>query len=411
MRTKSDTSKPRAVVLGLDTHTGLQTARNLARNQVPVIGIAGNLNHPFCRTWACEMVLAADIDGDGLISVLCDMGRSLERKAVLFPCTDLSVLTISRNRDRLEDSYHCVLPHPKTVEMLMKKAEFCCYAQKVGLAIPATHVLQSAADVEQAAKVLSYPAVIKPNLKSPAWQDRTSRKLFRADNAEQLSRVYDQCSKWGETLVAQDWIGGPESQLFHCMFYFGSDSRALVTFTYRKIRQWPPHEGSSASVVEVRNDAIVREASKVFADLNYVGFGHVELKEDERSGEFYIIEANIGRPAGSAALVEGAGVELRYTMYCDALALRLPERREQQYRGFKYVYGRLDFQSALILWLRKELTLRDWLASLRGPRVPGLYRWNDPLPFLGDLLYLLPTRPRHLRKAFQWSKAGQAWES
>jgi predicted ATP-grasp superfamily ATP-dependent carboligase len=410
-KSNSTPNLPPAVVLGLDTHTGLQTARFLARKGVPVIGIASDVSDPFCKTRVCERILSANTDDDGLLVALHELGDQLSQKAVLVPCTDMSVLTISQNRQSLVDTYHIVLPSAETVEMLIHKADFYVYARKAGLPVPETYVLGTRADAEKAAEALSYPAILKPTIKSPAWQQRTSKKLFKADNPDQLLDLYDRCSDWAETLVAQEWIAGQESCLFQCMNYFGANSEPLVAFTYRKIRQWPPYEGSSTCVVEARNDALMIETLKLFSDLNLVGFGHLEVKQDETSGKHYFIEVNVGRPAGSAALVEGAGVELRFTMYCDAVGLPLPENREQGYLGVKYLCGRLDFQSALLLWLRKELTLKAWWTSRRGPRAPGLFLWRDPFPFLWDLLYLVPTKPRHFRRAWQVLRVGRTKDS
>ena len=108
-------SKPKAVLIGLDSITGLQTARILAARGVDVIAIAGNRRNFCCRTRVCERIIDADIEGDGLIESLAGLGQTLEEKAVLFPCTDASVLLISRHRRELEPSYHVVLPEPETV--------------------------------------------------------------------------------------------------------------------------------------------------------------------------------------------------------------------------------------------------------------------------------------------------------
>ena len=68
-----------------------------------------------------------------------------------------------------------------------------------------------------------------------------------------------------------------------------------------------------------RDDVVLRETVRLFKSVNYRGLGYVELKRDERSGEYYIMEPNIGRPTGRSAIAEAGGVELLYTMYCDAL--------------------------------------------------------------------------------------------
>ena len=50
----------------------------------------------------------------------------------------------------------------------------------------------------------------------------------------------------------------------------------------------------------------------------------MEMKCDERSGKYFIVEPNIGRPTGGSATSEAAEVELLYTMYCDAIGRDLP---------------------------------------------------------------------------------------
>ena len=56
---RTDT-RPPAIVIGLDSLPGIQTARILAGHGVPVIGIAEDLDHAFCRTRVCQQILAGD---------------------------------------------------------------------------------------------------------------------------------------------------------------------------------------------------------------------------------------------------------------------------------------------------------------------------------------------------------------
>jgi len=64
-------------------------------------------------------------------------------------------------------------------------------------------------------------------------------------------------------------------------------------------------------------------------------------------GNRYMIEANLGRPAGRSAIAEAGGVELLFTMYCDVVGLPLPENRVQRYQGAKWIDLRHDLQSVL----------------------------------------------------------------
>src|SRR3990172_11230365 len=121
---------PHAVIIDLDCMTGLQTARILAGHGVPVVGIARNPKHPCSRTNVCERVLFADTGSEELSEVLEKMGPDWKQKPVLFPCGDLSVLHLSRNRELLQCWYELLLPAPHVIEMMLDKFSFLAYAQK-----------------------------------------------------------------------------------------------------------------------------------------------------------------------------------------------------------------------------------------------------------------------------------------
>ena len=109
------------------------------------------------------------------------------------------------------------------------------------------------------------------------------------------------------------------------------------------------------------------------------------MKRDEQSGKYFIIEPNVGRPTGRSATAEANGVELIYTMYCDAVGWTLPTNREQKEGDVKWIYLRQDFQSALSSWLHGELTLREWWRSLRGRKWDAVFSSTDQAPFWNDL--------------------------
>lgn len=378
-------SLPSAVVVGLDCITGLQTARILAGHGVPVIGIATDPKHFCCRTKVCQEILIANTSSMSVIRALAELGPQLSDKAVLFPCTDMSVLLISRNREQLQPWFHVILPDAQVVEMLMDKVSFYCYAQEAGLPIPSTFLLHNRQEAEEAAAQLTFPCILKPPIKSPLWEERAEAKVYKAANAQAFLALYDVCSSWAEVLMAQEWIEGTDADLYSCNCYFSAQSDPLVTFIARKIRQWPPETGTSCLGEEVRNDVVLEETLKLFRSVNYAGLGYVEMKKNRRNGKHYIIEPNIGRPTGRSAIAEAGGVELLYTMYCDATGRPLPSRREQKYGGAKWIYWRRDFQSALYYWRRGQLTLREWWRTWRGRKFSAVFSWSDPGPFLGDI--------------------------
>jgi predicted ATP-grasp superfamily ATP-dependent carboligase len=403
------TALPHALVIGLDSMTGLQTARLLARRGVPVIGLARDLEHFCCRTRVCQRIIETDIKGEELIQTLEALGLQFGSKAVLVPCTDMSVLLISRNRARLEPWYRFALPAEETVELLIDKQAFYEYARQAGLAAPATYFLRSRAEAEQAAQTLVFPCILKPPVKTPTWENHNKSKVYKVDSPQELLEVYDRTSGWADLLMAQEWIPGPDSELYSCNCYYNAAGQPLVTFIARKIRQWPPEAGTSCLGEEVRNDVVLQESLRLFGEAGYHGLGYVEMKRDARTGKHYIIEPNIGRPTGRSAISEAGGVELVYTQYCDLAGLPLPANREQKYTGVKWIYLRRDIQSALYYWRRGELTLRGWWESWKGRKTDAIFSLTDPAPFFADLFRaagLAFGSPR--KRAFEGGPQGKA---
>jgi predicted ATP-grasp superfamily ATP-dependent carboligase len=184
----------------------------------------------------------------------------------------------------------------------------------------------------------------------------------------------------------QEWVIGDETSLYSCNCYFNKLGKPLVTFVARKLRQWPPITGESSLGEEVRNDFVLEETVKLFEGIGYYGLGYVEFKKDDRSGEHFIIEPNIGRPTGRSSIAEAGGVELLYTMYCDVVGLPLPENRIQKYTGVKWLGIRRDLQSAFFYWRQGKLTIKEYFQSIKGPKGYALYSRDDLGPFIGDLI-------------------------
>jgi len=388
--------KPPAVVVGLDNITGLQTARILDARGVAVVGVASDARHFGSRTNSCAHVVESPLLGDPLISALLRLAERLGRPAVIIPCTDEAVLTLSERRDELAGSYHLPLSEHRVVEMLLDKARFAEHARSAGLAIPYTVVLKDRREAVRAARTMPFPAVLKPATKTARWRGHTSAKALPVADADELLAVYDSVREWSHLLLAQAWVDGDEDDLYSCNAYFDTRGEALVTFVARKLRQWPPDVGTSASGEECRNDEVLEETLRTFGGVGFHGLAYLELKRDAGTGRMLIIEPNVGRPTGRSAIAERAGVELVYTAYRDAAGLPISQT-PQRYVGTKWIDVRRDLQAAFVGHRNGSLTVRDWAASLRGPRAHAIWSARDPLPFAVDLAHATVAGQRLLR--------------
>jgi predicted ATP-grasp superfamily ATP-dependent carboligase len=383
---KINSASPSAVVIGLDSITGLQTARILRAHNIPVIGVAKDLGHYCCKTNACERIVEADTDSDDLIHVLENLGAMLAEKAVLYPCSDISVLHLSRERHRLQEWYSIILPAAEVIEMMIDKVKFYRYAQENGFPIPKTYFISSREEAEAAAVSLTFPVILKPPYRPIEWRQQTHEKAFKVANTEELLSHYAKLGKLVDILIAQEWIDGNDTNHITSNCYFNNDSQPLVTFTTRKLRQWPQRTGQGCFGEAYRDDHVACETIRLYQSVGFQGLGYLEMKQDEKSGKYFIIEPNAGRPTGRSATAEANGVDLIYTMYCDAVGWPLPASREQKEGLVKWIYFRRDVQSAFFSWRHHELSLREWWQSIRGPKWDAVFSWHDPAPFWFDLL-------------------------
>jgi D-aspartate ligase len=145
---------PPAVVIGLDSITGLQTARILADHGVAVVGVVADRRHWGAHTNACVGVVESPLTGEDLVSALVDLGVRLGR-AVLVPCTDGSVDTLSRHRSRLGERFVLPLSPHATVERLMDKVPFASHAAELGLPIPRTEVVRNREQLDAVADTVA----------------------------------------------------------------------------------------------------------------------------------------------------------------------------------------------------------------------------------------------------------------
>lgn len=375
-----------AVVVGGDDVRGVYVARALARHGIDVIGVFRSLSSPGARCRSFSARHLADTSTDDVIAKLLEIGPTLPAKGVLFPCFDTTVVLLARHREALEEWYHVMQPEPEVIELLMDKVKFYRYGIEHGLPLPRTYFLDAAADVEDAVAGLEFPCVVKPpGSKHPAWQARTSLKALKAEDPDELRSIFEEYGSVVDgPLIAQNWVEGSDASLYACHSYHDRAGKSLVTFTSRKIRQWPPHTGEVCAAVEVQDERAREIATTVFEDLHYTGIGYVEVKRDTRTGEYFIIEPNM-RVSGRAGIAEVGGVELALTMYRDALGLPAPIETVQRFVGARWGFIRKDVQSVLYYLRTRELSLADLLRPKRGPKGYALWSWRDPGPFIADI--------------------------
>lgn len=379
-----------AVVVGADNTTGLQTARILAARGVPVVGLAEDPTHYCCRTRVLERLVRTPTSGRDLVRTLQRLAPSLPRGAVLVPCTDAAVATIARGRDRIPSPLLSALPDHDVVDRLMRKDGFAEHALAHGVPVPRTALVTDEATARRVVDEIGFPFVVKPPVKSPAWEAHAG-KVVRFDDAPAWEAAHPVLTRLARPLVVQEWIDGGEDELVSCNGYAHGDGRT-VTFVSRKLRQWPRGTGTTSLGEVVDAPEVEAMTVDLVQSLPYRGLFYLEVKRTPNGG-VVAIEANVGRPTGRSALAEASGIELVQTMYADLVGLPAPVSRLRR-TDVRWIDLRRDTQAAFEAWRGGELSLLDWWRSLRGPHHHAVIDRRDPRPFIGELRHVLRRRFR-----------------
>ena len=377
--------------------TGLQSARIFAGRGLRVLGVAQDTKHYACRSKRLDSIHAYRRDEGDLLRVIREIASTIEGPFLLLPCADWSVLELSLRRDELPSNARIVLPPHETLQTLMDKSSLEEFARSAGIGTPRTMQMSvGAGDVD--VESLTFPVVVKPARKSPAWDGAIPTKVVVCDDPSRLREVATSLPESVGTLIVQEWIPGGEDQLYSCNVYIDRSGDVLGSFVARKLRQWPPNAGTSASGESVLDSRVSELAARLFSKAGHRGLGYVEMKYDERFDTYIVIEPNLGRPTGRSAIAEGGRVDLLYTAYCDAVGIEVPPARAQRKDTNKWIYIRHDLQAAAVAVRRGELTWSAWLESIRGPKMFAVWSLSDPLPFVVDLWATLMKSVGRLRR-------------
>lgn len=390
-----------AVIVGAQKACGLGLARSLGRGNVPVIVIDTNAYQPAMHSRFARGVVVPTLSGRSLIDELLALSASLDGPAILFLTTDELVQTVSEFRTDLEGAYRFSLPSHQSLASLMSKTSFQQFAESHGFLVPRSVTIEHAAHLNQLTS-LTFPCIIKPAVKNADYINRRFPRAYKVTTKSQAATVCHQVLAVVPNLIVQEWIEGPDSDIYFCLQYRAVDGRTVCSFTGRKLSIWPPTVGVTASCTAAPEvQPILQPLTEAFFQAaSFHGMGSMEFKRDTRSGQFFMIEPTVGRPdwQEEVATLHGANIPLAAYLHEAGLEVSATGKNlvSVVWQG-SWGHGR---------------SARDYYAKPDGrPRFPRRYdaywRAYDPMPALFyAALFLCPILSgsiRHLRRAWKWA--------
>ena len=380
------------VVTAADIPVGLGLARALRGLEVPIYGLAGDVDSPCCRSSAWSDVAKVNGDyEDGLLEALLKLSSRHPRQ-VLFAAQDDDVDIISRHRDVLGEHYHFVLPEHRTVRLLADKSAFAGWARDNGFPVPRSVVVSSPDELDSALAELTFPVVLKPSTRTRRWLDAGGRKAhYRLDSAADLAHEPYGLFAAADQYVVQEWIDGNDSDVHFCLTYRDRAGRELAHQTGRKLVQWPVGTGNTALCTTTDDPPLHRLTEQMFDRAGLVGLGSVEVKRDRRDGNYYVTEPTVGRPNLQSNVATAAGVNHAVVAYRDACGLPADPQTPPR-RNAIWLNERNLLEALVVAGRRRQLNVVELLRALFRCRAVML-----AYGAAGDMRPLLAGLARRLR--------------
>jgi predicted ATP-grasp superfamily ATP-dependent carboligase len=308
---------------------------------------------------------------------------------VLIAGTDVSLLAISRGRERLESFVQLGLPAPEIVERSLSKVALLGYAAEAGIPAPKTVACTEPGAALQAARRFGYPVM----LKSGDVVFERQGKLCRLGSAV----VHDEPSlarmlpEYGNSWLVQRVEPGDLLSFAGVV----ADGRLLSYAVSRYRRTWPPEAGSVAFSETIAPPAGLSEKVRTLVStMGWQGMFELELL-DASDGSPFTLDMN-PRVYGSLALADRAGAPLP-VVWCEwLLGRRLAAKSARP--GYRYRWD--DAEIRRLGWLVRPGRIRSIPGLLRPHRkTVRAHLWlSDPLPFAARIVALLRHRADRLGK-------------
>ncbi len=254
--------------------------------------------------------------GEGtLAQALLALGPQLPDRGVLFPSTDEQLEQLMEHYDALT-RFYAVPTNPRLGPVLFQKSWQYALAEQLGVPTP-PHVHFRGGEVPDF-KGLRFPLIIKP-VARVAREGAPAFRLRVVEHLEALHRCLEEIGQQhaGRLFQLAENIPGDSSTLVTVGSYSNREGKVLVSYTGRKLTQWPFTHGS-ASIAESTDlpREVIDYARALLEQAAIHGITQVEFKYDARDRTYRLIEIN-GRTWSWIKLATESGINLPLIQYAD----------------------------------------------------------------------------------------------
>jgi predicted ATP-grasp superfamily ATP-dependent carboligase len=363
---------------------GLSNTRSLGEANIPVY-VVDKMNciaqySKYCKKFFRCPDFLKDEFADFLVNLavnekLCNW--------ILIPSNDHAVVTLARNKQRLEKHYKLITPKLHLLTNIYDKSKLLKIAVNSGVAIPRTIYFSDSND--PLPDNFEFPVLTKGR-EGLSFYKTMRRKAYFAKNESELRKQLKEISiVFGlKNTFTQEVIscGAKNKTISFTAFSVNGDIKTFWMGV--KLREHPIRFGTATFAESVYEEQCLSLSKYLLKTLNYTGVCEVEYILDPLDGKYKLIEIN-ARTWLWVGLAKACGIDYAGIIYDfftkDSVSFPI------EYKiGVKWRNAVLDSIFGFIGLLTGKYNLKEYFSSLKGPVIHSVYDKYDLLP---SIMYFL----------------------
>ncbi len=375
----------KAVVLGCNYYIGLSIIRCLGRQGVHVVACDYDLKNSYGAkskyiSEFLEIKELAEVN-EVTLTKLLQFGKAQAEKPVLLPSHDKYVEFIDRYYDKLSE-YFLISQAPNSLNSkLMDKVVLHKIASEHGVLVPESFSVDEENLLEKVEKI-GYPCIIKPS-DTVEFTKVFRSKVFLCENPKKLQEGIEKAKKHNVEVFVQQIIPGFDDHMLTYDYYINKQGKTTHYMTAQKQRQWPINFGASVFTQQKYLPELVSNSKNFLESIGYQGFGEIEYKKHEKTGEVYLIEINV-RTTNFNNLIYKLGINMPYIAYLELTGQesKIKNKYVDYDTRYAFIYGYEDLLSILKYAKTGQISLFKSFFKILGKRLaPAIFSVTDLKPW------------------------------
>lgn len=363
-------------------HGTLGIARSLGRLGIDVYCVHDDLEHPALRSRYFKGAFCWDLDKRSAtesVDFLRARASEIGGKPLLLPTSDESTLFVAENAAALSESFIFARQDAGMIAGLVSKQHNYQMAVDAGIPVPATIFPRSIDEVQAFAASTPYPVMIK-GISGARLHARTGHKMLFAHSAQELLQLYQQMEDPDDpNIMLQEFIPGGDDTIWMFDGYFDQAGDCRFGIVGRKLRQTPPHMGSTSLGICESNETVFKLTTDFMSAIGYTGILDIGFRFDARDGQYKLLDPNPRIGSTFRLFVGDNGMDTARYLYMDMTGQPLPDSRAIE--GRKWFVEEADFEAFTIYKREGTLGFWQWLRSFKGVQEAAWFARDDLGPF------------------------------